>query len=259
MRVLGVGFSFGVNFGAGSSTPPPLNWDEFKASFLPKDKSVGLQITATDGLIKTVDDIWILNPHTLQIKAESVFPVSSFTSNMLTKDTESPDAFAIGPMHKKKSSSNLDFNLYKKGKSTENGKFRTKINMDLAYTKASKNMPAALWAYQEVSDINAPSLLDLTNGVILKPTVLPESGHSKFVNASALQYATSLMKKEHNHWSDNNSKVVDTVFEYDKMSAADLLHDFNPDKYKQMNMTTLKNIQKTESFRATPVVVNLLA
>lgn len=83
--------SFSVSFGDGAQKPPPIAWDEFRGSFLPKDEGKIVSIQAVKGLVKELKatemtgfDVgpsqqpdathWMVNSHHLDFAISMIAP-----------------------------------------------------------------------------------------------------------------------------------------------------------------------------------------
>ncbi|NEQ65136.1 MAG: hypothetical protein F6K21_06485 [Symploca sp. SIO2D2] len=111
VKVIGIHFHFSINFGDSSSTLPPLKWEEFQDSFLPKNREQWLGVTIQGGLMRTVtvtlDDgsqteVWIVKRDELNLTTSSALPVKSATftldDNAATTPAITPTTPGIAPM-----------------------------------------------------------------------------------------------------------------------------------------------------------------
>ncbi|MCF2149767.1 hypothetical protein IQ276_025730 [Desmonostoc muscorum LEGE 12446] len=93
-------FSVQVKFGDQSSRAPlPIDWDEFRESFLPPDEEM-CSITATEGLIKQFqegdEEIWILNPTRFGLVTDAFIPSQKVF--VRADDKATSPAFGINSM-----------------------------------------------------------------------------------------------------------------------------------------------------------------
>lgn len=101
VKVLGIGFSFGVDFGAEAASAPPLTWTEFQTSFLP-ELSETVSLVPAKCLIKKVGDVWVFNPKEIELQVNSEVPVTNFglTQNADDQSTIAGATFGVAPMHR---------------------------------------------------------------------------------------------------------------------------------------------------------------
>lgn len=250
VKVLGIGISVGLSFGAGAGTPAALDWSGFSSSFLPAKEKV-ISFVAVGGLIKTIGKTWVFNRSDLCIQVNTALPLTGVEeSNIAISPKSTTDLFVnypVAPMQLEAGELTSEFILTL----TKNG---VDQGQDLVYIPTQKEMPLALWGdYKKRQDLNASSLRKLANGVELRLAQAPKSGPSKPVMADALAYDTKVNPPS-NHWSDSDKPEGDFV--YDKDLLITYLSAYQLKDFLQLTIT-LEELQSSQVFLDTPIAVNL--
>ncbi len=243
VKVLGVGFSFGVDFGAGAGPPPPLIWSEFKEAFLPEPSKV-LSISASEGLLKTVDDEWVFNAKEMVIQVNTAVPVTKVNSSVTGA------SFPVGPMQLASGAFTSELTL-----TLTDGDGNSAL-ADIEIESLDKNMPKALWGdYNPSPDLNDNDSLTLLSGGVeirVKPPVNVPA--SKLIDAEKLAFEQPF-DAAHNHWSYGDSNTDD--FDYDNQMFTTYLPDYQLADFAQMTMSA-SALQEDQTLLATPVMVDLV-
>lgn len=272
VKVLGVGFSFDINFGSGNKKPAPLAWEAFQSAFLPSGSSDninateestssdsnGISISAANGLLKKMPDskdssaeIWIFNPNDLNVQVDTMIPMTGVN---LDGDATTFDGvkYGSGPMGLSSGEfeSTLNVTVTDLTKSTEEGDV-------FAITSIQKQMPAALWGEQS-SDINAASTINGIGGINLKIKDQAGGDNSLGIPADNLAYETT--KNAYDNWSYNDTNTDD--FSYDESLFEEYLPEYSFSELPQLSgsdpETIAETLQSSQDFMATPQVVNIM-
>lgn len=161
-EVLGVEFSMGISFGANSSSPPPLSWDEFKQSFLPPQLSDKLSLTVSRGLLEMEKEtnIYVIDSRKLELRFESGIPVTEL--NITEKTEKSTNAIGIFPTNHRDVTSKLSIKI---------GDIK---NESIDYQVIKKSFPKGIWGNDNTLDVSSGETLikDMISGV--KITIKPK-------------------------------------------------------------------------------------
>lgn len=175
--------SFTVRFGSGSQKKPkPLNWKEFKDSFLPADEKV-CSIAVESGLLRKVEikgtkeEIFIVNPKEFLITTASVIPIK--TSN--TGKGKNENSFGIAPMNVNSSKFTQSEYTISIDKNSEN----------FCFPPIYKNIPTGLWGESNSNDPNRKRFIDnVLSGYKIKPANPPKAGKTQSIERKNLAYDT---------------------------------------------------------------------
>ena len=202
--------SFTIRFGNQSKAKPPaLLWDEFKKSFLPKDKDV-CSIAFESGLTRKLGEgesaIWVVNPKEFCLITNSVIPIK--TSNVITGNY-SHDV-GIAPMDIK--SEMFSISLYevkvyqividKEKKEEKQGK-----NQYFKFEAIKKNVPSGLWGQSKEPNLNSTVISDVLSGFTIKPATPPKPGTTKALALDKLLYEQNSNKNPYN-WESFSKPLV---------------------------------------------------
>lgn len=130
--------SFTVRFGEDSPKVGRISWNSFAQKFLPKPEQT-CTFTLKDGLIETrkgaSGDVWVVNPKTFRLVAETTVPATLATFQKTTVDSKASGFAtpAIRPVATKDFSSNLKLSV--------TGDPSSKFHAN----PITKSVPAALW------------------------------------------------------------------------------------------------------------------
>lgn len=190
VNVIGIHFHFSINFGDSSSTLPPLKWDEFQKSFLPKNSEQWLGVTIQGGLMRnvtgTLDDgsqaeVWIVKRDELNLTTSSALPVKSATftldNNAATTPTITPTTPGIAPMAVDTidtSKHSITITKVTPGQhSGHHGVGAASPTEQLKLVPNSKKIPSGMWGHTRNRPLNpAPGedVLDSVSGFSIVPT-----------------------------------------------------------------------------------------
>ncbi|TGK18986.1 hypothetical protein EHO61_08775 [Leptospira fluminis] len=165
--------SFSISFGDSSEHPDPIDWKEFKSSFLPyRNGEIQVcEIKPISGLLKDVGTDpsakvqWVINPHTLRVSLSTAIPIvktSVGNNNPISENTN----FGIAPMDRKSSDikeSEVTITITRDGESAED---------DFVLTPVRKSVPDSLWGESMAADLNSKTLL---SGILMGYEIGPKS------------------------------------------------------------------------------------
>lgn len=151
--------SFDVTFGAGASqTPQPIEWEEFKTSFLPQPDDI-CSIAVQDGLIRKstdeVKDLGVVNPKELVLITNSVIPAKTASSpNTTDLDLETVNTdFGIAPMGVADLASHQEIEISINDQAVQD-KF--------IFKPILKEVPAGLWGKKVKAAVNGKKIIPKT-------------------------------------------------------------------------------------------------
>ena len=179
--------SFTIRFGSGSQKrPAPLNWSEFKTSFLPAQEEV-CTVAVESGLLRKVEgeEIFIVNPKEFLISTSSVIPIKTFKTGTIktsnTGEEENQKTFGIAPMN------------VNSGKFTQS-EYTITIDKEpeqFTYEPIYKNIPTALWGESNSNDPNRTRFVNnVLSGFKIKPANPPQPGQTQSIERKNLAYDT---------------------------------------------------------------------
>ncbi|HYH06099.1 MAG TPA: DUF6603 domain-containing protein [Thermoanaerobaculia bacterium] len=197
--------SFTIAFGAAEDTvPPPIDWSEFKRTFLPPPMSpvapamrVSAGATATDSIVKALfasglqmdlrdkPDVpvdYTVDPQLLELYVQTLIPAKAVSLNS-TPLAAHNGAFGIGPMSVgvEKLASELQIEIVRNGVAYGGVEAAAVI----------ERAPKALWLHDAAPQqtLNAPALIDdVAQGVTIKPA--PDApSHSLPIVVETLLYS----------------------------------------------------------------------
>lgn len=154
--------SFTVKFGAAAShKPQPIEWPEFKTSFLPADKDV-CAITVTGGMIgkdsQDAVDLGVINPKHFSLATNSVVPFT--TAQYALKDkkqtislSRSPGRFGIASMAVAATdlTSTQTITIKREG---------AVVSGEFDYTPIFKKVPTGLWGESLTPEVNGKQFVE---------------------------------------------------------------------------------------------------
>lgn len=210
VKVLGVGFSFGVDFGAKSTGPAPLKLNEFREAFLPAPDKI-ISLTPLKGLLKVVKsyvdvdgngtmvekNTWVMNPKEIRFQVISEVPLSTIEMDGESKDY---DAFGIAPMQLNKEDENHPEAKMVVTLTRVMPPANANTEPDFTYKVITKNMPAALWGkYEKKPKINATRIIALPVGVELSLIKEPEVSEPKPIAEENLDFDEETLVAAHSY------------------------------------------------------------
>ncbi len=194
--------SFTVDFGDEKSSATRIEWEEFAKKFLPKTDQV-CTFTLRDGLIETrkspSGDVWVVNPKTFHLVAETAVPATSATFNgpsqnvAFNAETSGYTLPCVRPVATKDIQSNLTLDV------------QNDDNSPFAVNPIIKSVPAALWGVPIIHkpSPNDPRLLKNTLcGFDLRPAPMSEPDVT----------ADNLLKDLKTDTEPHDQKMCDGVF-----------------------------------------------
>ncbi len=193
--------SFDVSFGSSASqAPTAIDWNEFKTSFLPAADAI-CTIAVKEGLVRKVNqddktDLGNINPKDFCLVANSVIPIKTCNVNLNTQEINTQ--FGIGSMAVTASEliSELTITINKNGTTLNS----TEFDEDFACTPLFKKVPVALWGESLTPSLNGNQFIENTlSGLEIKPKKQPDTGATKAINRSELQFSTTPINNAY-HW-----------------------------------------------------------
>lgn len=203
-----------VSFGDSDPQAKPLNWDQFRQSFLPLPQPSATPspqdpvctIVLQSGLIKTIEsggkEYWVVNPKALALVTNATIPSSTASPNPGERyqagDSSSIkpiSAFTIGPMG------------LKKGDITSAQKIEVTGpdgNDAFAFEPVLKSVPAGLWdelpADTLKPDLNGKRMIDnVLTGFKMTPAKEPVPGITHDIQRQKLQYSTTTIENAYHY------------------------------------------------------------
>ncbi|HJP60917.1 MAG TPA: DUF6603 domain-containing protein [Gemmatimonadaceae bacterium] len=202
--------SFTIRFGPQEKPSiTPIDWPQFRQSFLPaKDEEI-CTITVSDGMVQqdqpshdangSSDELVTINPRELVLATDSVVPSKTARLGEAGHDTALPtdDAtldFGIGPMDKKDG----DLRTTQRIVITHGGE---PFGDHFDYRPLRKNLPFALWGGELLPSMNNPQMMrDMLTGYEIRPKAPLEPGDAPWLPRGALQNETPLFSEDAFGW-----------------------------------------------------------
>jgi len=201
-----------VKFGdQGSRDPQPIDWDEFRESFLPPPDEI-CSIAATEGLVKQLkrgeEEIWILNPKQFALVTDAFIP----SKKVFVKEEEISNgpAFGINPMGVKASDLETKHcvTITRKNDSDDNPNSDDWVPVEDQFTfePVTKKAPTALWGEPRLTDkgrlklpeTNGQQFVEGTlSGFRIVPAPEPDPEDTEDINITELQYDTTLFESRY--------------------------------------------------------------
>ncbi|EAY26902.1 DUF6603 domain-containing protein [Microscilla marina] len=182
--------SIGVSFGSSSGkTLQPIDWDNFKKGFLPKEDDKYLSVNVKDGLVsKGKDDTHLgaINPKHFAIVTDGVIPAKEVTWGSQSVPKTWNTAFGIAPMDKAadKVSSSQTIKLTREG-----GDY----TQNLKYKPVTKKVPAAMWGQKLQHNLNDARFVDNAFAGLEITAKESTPGHSQLVDRDFVKYETTAL------------------------------------------------------------------
>ncbi len=157
--------SFTVSFGAGSSQAPrPINWTQFRTSFLPAANKDILSIALKGGLKKQVDAgnvDWIVDPKGLAFEVDSILPVKQVSLGAAAQKSSGQEAFGISPMglNRSKVESTLKITITDKDPSTTAPQQLNDYTDKFSLVPIKKNVPKGMWGESVSPNLNGQKFI----------------------------------------------------------------------------------------------------
>jgi hypothetical protein len=190
-----------VSFGSSASqAPTAIDWNEFKTSFLPAADAI-CTIAVKEGLVRKVNqddktDLGNINPKDFCLVTNSVIPIKTCNVNLNTQEINTQ--FGIGSMAVTASEliSELTITINKNGTTLNS----TEFDEDFACIPLFKKVPIALWGESLTPSLNGNQFIENTlSGLEIKPKKQPDTGATKAINRSELQFSTTPINNAY-HW-----------------------------------------------------------
>ncbi len=203
VKVFGMNFDFGLNFGSKEAIQKKISWGEFKEGFLPTEDKV-LSVNVLDGLVsRNNDGILIVNPKDLILKLESVIPANIVDVG----DEEKGTGVGIYPMRLEQANSTISIEI-----SDPDADFEI---VDFIY----KNVPAALYSKRSTIDLDTPPMVEnVLSGLTIKVAV-PTNDNEIELKTEHIKYS-SIEQTDKWDWSDVNfqTETVASTFDFEAMT-----------------------------------------
>jgi hypothetical protein len=203
-----------VKFGdQGSRDPLPIDWDDFRQSFLPPDDEI-CSIAATEGLVKQLtrlkpdnkekEEIWIVNPKQFALVTDAFIPSREVLGG--EKKINGP-GFGINPMGI--SAGDLEtehrVTITRKQDSDNDANSDNWVSAEGQFTfeAVTKKAPTALWGEPRLTDKGRLELPETNgqqfvegalSGFRIVPAEEPAPGHSENIMVAELQYDATLFE-----------------------------------------------------------------
>ena len=173
-------FSFDVEFGNSvRSLPQPIDWDEFKGSFLPAEADI-CGATVKDGLVSKPEgadglDLGVINPKTFTLVTNSLIPAREGQTG--EKRFPSDARFGVAPMGK--TAADITAALHTVEILSGDQKVEDRFHFQPIY----KNVPTALWgeALTPATPNEATLIKGALSGFEIRPAQAPKSDKSPLI------------------------------------------------------------------------------
>ena len=185
--------SFTVRFGSRSATtPPPISWSEFKASFLPAQEEI-CSIAVKTGLLRTVgegeSELWIVNPKEFVLMAGSVIPAKTSEATNVGSIGTTEEKFGVAPMN----TSSDEFSESKYTISITEAE--TGVEQQFAYIPIYKNVPVAMWGESSQTNLKGKKFINQAlSGFEIKPKNPPKPGETQNIDRRNLSYDSESLR-----------------------------------------------------------------
>lgn len=143
--------SFTIEFGDQSSRyPEPIDWETFKASFLPSDKEI-CSICITDGLSRQIKEdkqepLFVVNPKQFSLVTNSVIPIKNYDGFEVKDNSKKTTDFGIYSMAVESNDLKTNHCIKVIRKVIRNQKeVNDEVNNKFDFTPISKQVPTGLW------------------------------------------------------------------------------------------------------------------
>lgn len=189
VKVIGIKIGFNVDFGAKDSPPQPLEWSEFRKSFLPADDKI-VSVVVNEGLVRKIApnndaDYWyVINPKDFRLRTNSVIPIKNLTTTINPEEASVPinKDFGIAPMGKHDVDTSHHITVTRNNQPAD-------ASFKLSPIQAS--VPGGLWAHENSMDVNAHSLIEnVVVGYEIVAAKPPTPGQTAAINRELLSYTT---------------------------------------------------------------------
>ena len=199
VKVIGIKIGFNVDFGAKDSPPQPIEWSEFRKSFLPADDKI-VSVAINEGLVRKIApnndaDYWyVINPKDFRLRTNSVIPIKNLTTSINPEEASVPinKDFGIAPMGQHDVDTSHHITVTRNNQPAD-------ASFKLSPVQAS--VPGGLWAHENSTDVNAHSLIEnVVVGYEIVAAKPPKPGQTAAIDRELLSYTTHDME---NAYSDS--------------------------------------------------------
>jgi hypothetical protein len=179
--------SFNISFGEGASARPrAIDWQTFKASFLPPDASI-CGISVKSGLLNSQSagsgDYWVVNPKAFSFVVNSAIPVKEAKKGAAQIPLGGAStSFGVGSMDIEAANlaTRQTITITRNGKPVEG---------DFLFAPVFKNVPAAMWGASLTPSLNGPQFVPGTlAGFEIGPALRPPASETADIDRSNLQF-----------------------------------------------------------------------
>jgi len=193
VKVIGIKIGFNVDFGAKDSPPQPLEWSEFRKSFLPADDKI-VSVAVNEGLVRKIApnndaDYWyVINPKDFRLRTNSVIPIKNLTTAINPEVASVPinNDFGIAPMGQHDVDTSHHITVTRNNQPAD-------ASFKLSPVQAS--VPGGLWAHENSMDVNAHSLIEnVVVGYEIVAAKPPTPGQTAAIDRELLSYTTHDME-----------------------------------------------------------------
>ena len=262
--------SFAIKFGNASQGKTYIDWDDFKASFLPHEKGAKADdiepdsaeneilipgtITVSEGLVSEgaeSRDIMIVHPENLKLSVKSGVPWTKYAINMDSYTDTGETRLGILPMGEDKSLGN-EAKVTIRREGTEKEEI-----VGFVFELIRENVPHAMWGKKEKVPAENNLIRNVVTGAFLMPEKQPEFftvPSDYFLNLSDLSLYEKITKdfswneasplKDPEQTEDNREIFFDTVMEQAvaqrRKSLIEDLNQYGFDLDEEVDLTRMK-------------------
>ncbi|HAS42662.1 MAG TPA: hypothetical protein DCS93_19435 [Microscillaceae bacterium] len=147
-----------LRFGGENPGLKAIKWSEFKSTFLPSEAASYATINVESGLIKEVNDAWIINPKELALTTGGIVPPNRLLlDGAVDGNYSANNNIGIAPMDLAASGlqSTQSITIYQVTATTENMVTSSMFQR----ANVQKNVPAGLWGTRLESDLNGKRVI----------------------------------------------------------------------------------------------------
>ena len=191
-------FSFNIYFGdSSSSSLEPIDWQEFRQSFLPADDKI-CSIVSETGLVRQTkregEPLWIVNPKHFSFAVSSLIPTKEAIEGSGSTSIDMGNAFKEFGIR----SMGIAASTLQTKQQIKIDKEGTPVERDFNFEPIYKKAPTAMWGSSDgrikIPDVNEARFVgDGKNplfGFKITPTHLPKPGKTNDIPAENLQFET---------------------------------------------------------------------
>jgi hypothetical protein len=183
--------SFTIRFGNQSRPQPkPISWDDFKASFLPKNDNEVCSIAFESGLTRKIEDknevLWVVNPKEFCLITNSVIPIKTFNVEITDSKIKriNVEEVGIAPMDIKPDKFSLSYyevKLYQIVINEKKEEEKQDRKQYFRYEAIYKNVPSGLWGQSIQPNLNGKAIPNVLSGFKIKPANPLQAGTTKAI------------------------------------------------------------------------------